>query len=85
MQRAKNSQNNLEEEKTGGFSLPGIKTHSKATIIKTARRQTNRMKWNTMQKQTLVSKNSQDLEDFISPDIRMYYKDSVVLMQGYTS
>lgn len=30
-----NSQNNFEEEKTGGFSLPDIKTNSKATIIKT--------------------------------------------------
>lgn len=45
MQRAKNRQNNFEKEKTGGFSPPDTKMHSKTTIIKTVRRQTNRMKW----------------------------------------
>lgn len=33
MQRAENSQGNLKEEKLGGFTLPHIKKHFKATEI----------------------------------------------------
>lgn len=34
MQRTENSQDNLKEEKVGGFILPYVKTHSKVTEIK---------------------------------------------------
>ena len=34
MQRPKKSQDNLEEENVGGFTLPYIKTHFKAIDIK---------------------------------------------------